>query len=86
MYEIANARVEAAVGRLDEARRSLKTVIAEATKHSNVRYELEARLAWCEVEAKTDPTAARADAKILEQEAKSKGFGLIARKALTMRA
>jgi eukaryotic-like serine/threonine-protein kinase len=86
LYEIANARVEAAVGRLDEARQSLKTVIAETTKHSNVRYELEARLALCEVEAKTDPVAAHADAKTLEQEAKSKGFGLIARKALAMRA
>ena len=86
LYEIANARVEAALGRLDEAQQSLKTIIAETTKHSNVRYELEARLALCEVEAKTDPVTAHADAKTLEQEAKSKGFGLIARKALAIRA
>jgi hypothetical protein len=51
-----------------------------------VRYELEARLALCEIEAKTDPATARAHAKTLEEEARSKGFGLIARKALALGA
>jgi tetratricopeptide (TPR) repeat protein len=86
LFGIADARVQAAVGRPVEARQSLKTVIAETTKHGNVRFELEARLALCEVEAKTDPVAARAHAKTLEEQARSKGFGLIARKAHTIGA
>jgi len=85
-FGIANARVQAAVGKLAEARESLKTVIAETRKHSNLRYQLEARLALYEIEAKTDRTLARAHAKTLEQEARSKGFGLIARKALAVGA
>ena len=86
LFRIANARVQAALGKLVAARESLKTVIAEAGKHSNLRYQLEARLALCEIEAKTDPSAARAHARTLEQEARSKGFGLIARKALAVGA
>jgi DNA-binding winged helix-turn-helix (wHTH) protein/tetratricopeptide (TPR) repeat protein len=86
LFRIANARVQAAVGKFAEARESLKTVIVEAGKHRNLRYQLEARLALCEIEAKTDPASARAHAKALEQEARSKGFGLIARKALAVGA
>jgi len=63
-----------------------REVIAETIKHGVVRYELEARLALCEIEAKTDPATARAHAKTLEEEARSKGFGLIARKALALGA
>jgi hypothetical protein len=54
------------------------------TRHSNMRYQLEARLAFCEIEARSDPAAARADGQALEGEARSRGFGLIARKALAM--
>ena len=85
-FGIANARVQAAIGKLAEARESIKAVIAETRKHSNLRYQLEARLALCEIEVKTDPGSARAHAKTLEQEARSKGFGLIARKALAVGA
>jgi DNA-binding winged helix-turn-helix (wHTH) protein/TolB-like protein len=86
LFGIADAQVQAAVGRLDEARQSLNSVIAQTTKHGNVRYEFEARLALCEVEAKTDPAAARAHAKTLEEQARSKGFALIARKAASVGA
>lgn len=86
LFGIANGRVQAAGGRLGEARESLNTVIAETTKHGNVRYQLEARLALCEVEAKTDPGSARVHAKTLEKDARSKGFGLIARKAVAVGA
>ena len=85
-FGIANARVQAAVGKVAEAQESLKAVIAETRKRSNLRYQLEARLALCEIEARTDPASARAHAKTLEQDARSKGFGLIARKALAMAA
>jgi len=85
-FGIANARVQAAVGKVAEAQESLKAVIAETRKRSNLRYQLEARLALCEIEARTDPASARAHARTLEQDARSKGFGLIARKALAMAA
>jgi eukaryotic-like serine/threonine-protein kinase len=81
LFGIADARVQAAVGRLDQARQSLNTIVAQTTEHGNIRYELEARLALCQVETKTDPGAARAHAKTLEEQARSKGFALIARKA-----
>jgi len=84
LFGIADACVQAAVGRPAEARQSLQTIIAETAKHGYLRYELEARLAFCQVEAKKDPVAARAHAKTLEEQASSKGFGLIARKALTI--
>jgi eukaryotic-like serine/threonine-protein kinase len=86
IFGITNGRVLAASGKLSEARESLKSVITETSKHGVVRYQLEARLALCEVEAKSDPASARASAKTLEQEARSKGFGLIARKALAVGA
>jgi hypothetical protein len=63
---------------------ALLDVIGRHVKHGNVRYEFEARLALCEVEAKTDPAAARA--KTLEEQARSKGFALIARKAASVGA
>jgi DNA-binding winged helix-turn-helix (wHTH) protein/tetratricopeptide (TPR) repeat protein len=80
-FAIDNARVQAATGRIAEARESLKKVIAESGQHSYIRYQLEARLAMCEVEARTDRAAARLHAKALQEEANSRGFGLIARKA-----
>jgi hypothetical protein len=55
-----------------------REVIAETTRHGVVRYQLEARLAFCEIEAKSDPATARAYAKTLGEDARSKGFGLIA--------
>jgi DNA-binding winged helix-turn-helix (wHTH) protein/tetratricopeptide (TPR) repeat protein len=86
VFGITQARVQAAMGKFAEARQSLATVIAETSKQDNVRYLLEARLALCEVEAKKDPASARAQAKTLAQEATSRGFGLIARKALAVGA
>ena len=80
-FDITNARVLAATGKLAEAVASLKTVIAQSKEHRYVQYQLEARLALCEVEAKTDPVSARMHAKALEKDAASKGFGLIVRKA-----
>ncbi|MBZ5598609.1 MAG: winged helix-turn-helix domain-containing protein [Acidobacteriia bacterium] len=86
IFGITQARVQAATGKLAEARESLKPVLAETGKHNFIRYQLEARLAMCEVEAKANPASARIHAKALENEAKSKGFGLIARKALAVGA
>jgi len=81
VYSITEARVQAANGKLVEARTSLNSVVADTSKDSSIRYQLEARLALCEVEAKTAPASARLHAKALEQEARGKGFAMIARKA-----
>jgi tetratricopeptide (TPR) repeat protein len=81
IFKIADAHVQAAMGKLPQARRLLETVAADAARRNYVYYEFEARLALCEVEAKTDPAVARLHAKILEKEAAAKGFALIARKA-----
>jgi len=82
VFDITDARVQAAIGRPLEAREALKAVVADTMRHNYVHYELEARLALCEVEARTDPVAAHVHAKALERDARAKGFELIARKAL----
>lgn len=84
IFGITEARIQAATGKPAAARRTLDAVLADTRKYSFVRYQLEARLAMCEVEAKTDPAIARIHAKSLQNEAGSKGFGLIARKALAL--
>jgi len=84
IFEIASARFQAASGKLAEARASLRAVLADATKHHYVHYELEARLALCEVEARTNPAAARIHGKALQKDASAKGFGLVARKGLAL--
>jgi len=83
--EITNARVEAATGKAGDASKSLHAVLAEAQKHHYIHYELEARLALCEIEAKTDRSAARAHEMALEKEAQARGFGMIARKSAALR-
>jgi hypothetical protein len=73
-----------ATGKPIEARNSLRAVLADASKHNYVHYELEARLALCELEAKSNPAAARIHSKALQRDASAKGFGLVARKALAL--
>ena len=75
------ASLLAATGKLAEAAASLKALIVQSGEHHYIQYQLQARLALCEVEAKTDPAQARVHAKALENDAASMGFGLIARKA-----
>jgi DNA-binding winged helix-turn-helix (wHTH) protein/TolB-like protein len=84
IYEIVNARFLAATGKSAAARASLGGVLADATKHNYVHYELEARLALCELEARTNPAAARSHSKALQKDASAKGFALVARKALAL--
>jgi DNA-binding winged helix-turn-helix (wHTH) protein/tetratricopeptide (TPR) repeat protein/TolB-like protein len=81
VFDITDARVQAAIGRPLEAREALKAVVADTMRHNYVHYELEARLALYEVEDRTDPVAAHVHAKALERDARAKGFELIARKA-----
>jgi tetratricopeptide (TPR) repeat protein len=86
IFNIADARVDTATGKLSQARRILEAAIADSGKHNYVHYQLEARLALCEVEAKGEPAAAQLHAKALEKDAQARGFSLIARKAHQMTA
>ena len=82
MIAIAKARIDAASGKTEEAVKGLASVENEARAAGLVAIEFEARLALGEIERKAGQTAkARATLNALAQEAKAKGFNLIAAKA-----
>jgi tetratricopeptide (TPR) repeat protein/tRNA A-37 threonylcarbamoyl transferase component Bud32/TolB-like protein len=82
MIAIAKARIDAASGKTEEAVKGLASVEKEARAAGLVAIEFEARLALGEIERKAGQTAkARATLTALAQEAKAKGFNLIAAKA-----
>ncbi len=82
MITIAKARIDAASGKIQEAMNGLTSVEKEAHAAGLVAIEFEARLALGEVEGKAgQPARARATLNALAQEAKAKGFNLIAAKA-----
>jgi TolA-binding protein len=82
MTAIAKGRIDAALGKTEEARKGLASVEKEARAAGLVAIEFEARLALGEIERKAGQTAkARATFNALAQEAKTKGFNLIAAKA-----
>jgi tetratricopeptide (TPR) repeat protein len=84
--EITRARVRAALGQTAEARSSLKDALAQAKTAGFKGAELEAQLALGEVELKAgDISGGRTRLLALEQEAKSRGFGLLAKKAAAQR-
>ena len=81
-FAIETARVRAALGKNAEAKSSLETALAEATKYGLGGDQLEARLGLGEIEMKSGQTAVgRAHLKALAKDARAKGFLLIARKA-----
>jgi ATP/maltotriose-dependent transcriptional regulator MalT len=73
------ARVQAAEGKLDEARASLQAVVSEAHQKGLVQLELEAALTLAEI----DRAAGRGKTELVEVErrARERGLGLIARHA-----
>ena len=74
--------VEAALGRNTSAENELNLVLAGATRHKYLRYQLEARLALGEIETGSGKIAAgHARLTALQKDAAAKGFLLIARKA-----
>jgi len=82
MIAIAKARIDAASGKNEDAMKGLASVEKEARAAGLVAIEFEARLALGEVERKAGQTAkSRATLNALAQEAKAKGFNLIAAKA-----
>jgi tetratricopeptide (TPR) repeat protein len=79
---IAKARVDAASGKQQDAMKELATVEKDARAAGLVAIEFEARLALGETEIKAGQAAkGRATLTALAQEAKAKGFNLIAGKA-----
>ncbi|MGA9352878.1 MAG: tetratricopeptide repeat protein [Terriglobales bacterium] len=79
---IDSARIVGASGDLEAARRLLTEALSEATKANLLFFQYDARLALGELDFKSgNVTAGRARLTTLEQNARSKGFLLIARKA-----
>ncbi len=75
------ARAKAASNDVASARKLLHDVRMEAVSKRFVLYDLEARLAWGEIEAAAGQPGGKKQLSTLEKEARSKGFGLIARRA-----
>jgi eukaryotic-like serine/threonine-protein kinase len=78
---LADALVNAKMGKVAEARQQLESTLSKAQKYGYRSYEYELRLALCEIEMQSDAAAARADLAKLETDARSIGFLLIATKA-----
>jgi DNA-binding winged helix-turn-helix (wHTH) protein/tetratricopeptide (TPR) repeat protein len=86
-YAIVEAQVQAANGQAAPAIDNLARIIAETKKSGFYGYQLEARLALAGVELQCGKAAnARAHLKPLEQEARERGFLLVANKAATLSA
>ena len=79
---IAKARIDAATGKGDDALKALASAQKDAHAAGLVAIEFEARLALGEIEMKSGKAAAgRTTLRALAQDAKAKGFNLIATKA-----
>jgi hypothetical protein len=79
---IVASRVEAALGKNASAANDLESVLAGASKHKYLGYQLEARLALGEIETGSGKIAAgNARLTALQKDAAAQGFLLIARKA-----
>ena len=75
---VTAARIDAAAGRVADARRRLAQAKAEAERFGLLPLALEARLAMAEYGARTE---ARAEAAAIERDADEAGLGMIASKA-----
>ena len=79
---LANAHVRAAQHRFDDARRVIRPAIAKAVASGCVRCQLEGRLELGEIEIGAgNAERGRAQLQELSDEARGKGFGLIAERA-----
>ena len=74
-------RVEAAEGRADDALLRLDAALAEAVRLGLVGLQLELRLARGEIGIGSGRTTATSDLQALAEDARARGFGLVARKA-----
>ncbi len=81
---LADALVKAKEGQVAEARKELEALVAETRKYGYLAYELQTRLALCEVELAAGDVTARAQLSALETEAKAHGLLLVANLARAM--
>jgi ATP/maltotriose-dependent transcriptional regulator MalT len=81
-FDLAFARVLLTSDQPELSRAQLEKILKDAREHSFAGVEFEARLALAELEKKSGHGAAsRTELTALESSARSKGFGLMARKA-----
>jgi eukaryotic-like serine/threonine-protein kinase len=79
---IAETQLQAAQNRIEEAKRNLIAIVAEAKQTGLLQYQFEARLELGEIEIRSGKIGSgRARLAALQRDATSKGFLLIARKA-----
>src|SRR5262249_44048624 len=72
---IEAARIQAAMGKTTEAQKMFEEAIEEARKVSALPFEFEARLARAQVKIQAgDAMEGRAELKVIEREARTKGF------------
>ena len=85
-FALARARVEAASGKINPAKATVKEGLAKATKAGYAGYQLEFRLVSEELESRGGGKSAASRARLeqLQKDAKEKGFDLIARKAASL--
>jgi ATP/maltotriose-dependent transcriptional regulator MalT len=84
-FLIEAARVDALSGKLAEGRSTIEFSLKNATELGFLSTQLNARLAFGEIERKNgDAATARARLAVLEQDANAHGFVLIARQALSL--
>jgi tetratricopeptide (TPR) repeat protein len=82
---IADAQIQAASGKTEEALQNLSIAAGDAAKCGFVLDQLEARLARADIELKSGRIAAgRAELETLKKNAAGKGFDLIAQKATAL--
>jgi DNA-binding winged helix-turn-helix (wHTH) protein/tetratricopeptide (TPR) repeat protein/TolB-like protein len=82
-FAITAARVNAASGKLVEAKSGLQQALRQATETGSLPYELEARLALATIEMNSgNATSGQGHLRELARSAASKGFRAIARDAL----
>jgi hypothetical protein len=85
-FDLVSARIELAMGHLTASLAQLQRTLERARSHHLMGIELEIQLALAELKRKVGQRAeAQADLLALEKVARSKGFGLIASKALSAR-
>jgi eukaryotic-like serine/threonine-protein kinase len=81
-FTIAASRIQAATGNIAEAKKGVREALLNAQKYGFLTYQFEARLALAELEMQSgNKAAARSQFLHLEQDARTRGFGLIADKA-----
>jgi ATP/maltotriose-dependent transcriptional regulator MalT len=83
--DLASARIRAGTGSaaIAESRKLLQSTLAQAVRHGYVGYQYQMRLALGELDVKSGHVEeGRASLRALGNEAGTKGFGLISRKAL----